>query len=71
MSNETPKELFIVEYIIAEKIEGAILQSIIELKQETDGRVDFISLSELAFAVASDTIRNLQKAGLIEIKESK
>lgn len=53
----------IVEYIVASKIHSALLQAIIESKDD----VDFISLYELSVAVTSDTIRFLEEEKLIQI----
>ena len=55
------------EYILGIKIQSAIYQALIETKKEDP---DLSSLDELAFAIASDAIRNLQKFGLIELKKS-
>lgn len=53
-------------YILGTKIQAAIYQAILESKKD----VDFSSLDELAHAVASDAIRNLQTFGLIELKKA-
>lgn len=51
-------------YILGTKIQSAIYQSLLESKKD----IDFSMLDELAHAVASDAIRNLQEFGLIEVK---
>ena len=53
----------LAEYILGTKIKAAILQAFLESKKD----IDFISLEELAFAIASDSIRILETEKLITV----
>ena len=54
----------IVQYILATKIQAAIYQAMIESKKD----IDFSSLVELSYAVASDSVRFLEDHKLIIIQ---
>lgn len=57
----------IAEYILSSNIRAAIYQALIENKDETD----FSRIDSLAIAIALDSMKFLEDAGLIEIKDKK